>query len=701
MNKHKNMSHDHMHHNHMEQNHMHHNMKTDNCDMHNMHENHMQGNHSDMMMHGGHMMHMGNLKRKFWISLILMILILIMSPMMGAKLPFQVTFAGSDYIVAILSTILFVYGGKPFFSGAKGEFSSKKPGMMSLIALGITVAYLYSIYAVLVNNIFTTLGPVNDFFWELSTLIVIMLLGHQIEMSSVSNAGSAVNSLAKLLPDNAHLVDGDNTRDISVNEIKNDQVLLVKSGEKIPADGVVKKGTTFVNESFITGESTKVAKKVDDKVIGGSINHSGSIEILVTGTGNNGYLSKVMQMVQDAQNSKSKSEDLANQVAGYLFYAAIAVALIALVAWLPVQGINFTLPIIVSVLIIACPHALGLAIPLITSRSTSIAATNGLLIRNRTSLEKVNQIKYAFMDKTGTLTAGDFKVNVIQSFKDDFSEDQLLQIAASLEAEYNHPLAKGITDLATSKNIQNLKVDNLQQISGAGLSGIINAQAYKLVSEKYLKNKNLAIPTYTDSPEDTISYLVENNQVVGMIAEGDSIKAGSKAMIDFLKSNGIEPVMLTGDNRKAAKKVAQILNINDYKSELLPENKQEIVKAYQAKGKTIFIGDGINDAPSLNQSDIGVAIGSGTDIAIDSADVVLVNSDPKDVINLLKLAKNARRKVIENLWWGAGYNVVALPVAAGILYPFTGFLLDPMLGAVLMSLSTVIVAINAMTLKIK
>nr|WP_269147724.1 copper-translocating P-type ATPase [Apilactobacillus ozensis] len=678
---------------------MHHEINMNHCDMESMH--HDMSNHGDMMMHGGHMMHMGNLKRKFWVSLILMIPILLMSPMMGMRLPFQITFTGSEYLVAILSTILFFYGGKPFFSGAKGEFSAKKPGMMALIALGITVAYGYSIYAVLVNNIFTRLGPVNDFFWELSTLIVIMLLGHRIEMSSVSSAGSAVNSLAKLLPYNAHLVNDNQVLDISVNDIKNDQVLLIKAGEKIPADGIVQSGNTFVNESFITGESNKVAKNEGDKVIGGAINSTGSIKILVTGTGNDGYLSKVMQMVQDAQSDKSNSEDLANKVAGYLFYAALLVALIALISWLPIKGISFTLPIVVSVLIIACPHALGLAIPLITARSTSIAATNGLLIRNRTSLEKINQIKYAFMDKTGTLTAGDFKVNTIESFNDTISETKILQLAASLEAESNHPLAKGIVDLAKSKGIKLIKADNLQQINGAGLSANIDSNNYKIVSQKYLQQNGFNIPNHNNNPEDTVSYLVENIDVIGIITEGDSIKPSSKMMIDFLKKNHIEPIMLTGDNRNAARKVANILGINQYKSELLPENKQAIVKEYQRTGDAIFIGDGINDAPSLNQADIGIAIGSGTDIAIDSADVVLVNSNPKDVINLIRLAKKARRKIVENLWWGAGYNIIALPIAAGILYPFAGFLLDPMLGAILMSLSTVIVAINAMTLKIK
>ncbi|MCK8618490.1 copper-translocating P-type ATPase [Apilactobacillus kunkeei] len=692
--------------NHMDHEHMNHDMS---------HMNH--GNMGHDMSHMGHMnmsgmdhgsmghMHMGNLKLKFWISLILMIPIIIMSPMMGMKMPFQVTFPGSDFVVLVLGTILFIYGGYPFFTSCISEMKNKKPGMMSLITMGISVAYVYSVYAVIANDILKVRPMVNDFFWELSTLIVIMLLGHWIEMNSVMNAGSALNKLAELLPDNAHLVQSDGqTRDVSVHELSEGQTILIKSGEKVPADGTIIDGSTALNESLITGESRDVQKGVNDSVIGGSINGSGTIKVKITGTGESGYLSKVMNMVSEAQSSKSEAEDLANKVAGYLFYAALIVALIAFVTWSIIHGVAYAIPITVSVLIIACPHALGLAIPLIISRMTSISATHGLLIRNKTALEGIKQIRYALMDKTGTLTQGDFKINAYDSLDSNIDKNDVIKIAAAIEASSSHPLAQGIVQAFKDLNEEGLQSENVEEIAGSGIKGTVDGKEYQVVSSSYLDKNDIDYDQKTADKYlqqgNSLSYVVEDGKVVGYIAEGDSIKPGAKDMIEFLNSQNIIPVMLTGDNKQAADKVASILGIKEVNAQLVPEDKQKLVTKYQEKGKVMFIGDGVNDAPSLTKSDLGVAIGSGTDVAIESADVVLVNSDPADVINLIKLAKHARTKMIQNLWWGAGYNIIALPLAAGALSSI-GIIIGPMLGAVIMSLSTVIVAINAMTLKIK
>ncbi len=697
----------HMNHEMSQMNHgdMHHDMGN----MDHSHMGHMNMSGMDMghggMNHGsmGHM-HMGNLKLKFWISLILTIPIIIMSPMMGMKMPFQVTFPGSDFVVLVLGTILFIYGGYPFFTSCISEMKNKKPGMMSLITMGISVAYVYSVYAVIANDILKVTPMVNDFFWELSTLIVIMLLGHWIEMNSVMNAGSALNKLAELLPDNAHLVQSDGqTKDVSVHELSEGQTILIKSGEKVPADGTIIDGSTALNESLITGESRDVQKGVDDSVIGGSINGSGTIKVKITGTGESGYLSKVMNMVSEAQSSKSEAEDLANKVAGYLFYAALIVAVIAFVAWSILDGVTYAIPITVTVLIIACPHALGLAIPLIISRMTSISATHGLLIRNKNALEGIKQIRYALMDKTGTLTQGDFKVNAYDSLDSNIDKNKIIKIAAAIEASSSHPLAQGIVQAFKDLNEEPLQAENVEAIAGSGIKGTVDGKEYQVVSSSYLDKNGI---DYDQNIADkylqqgnSLSYVVEDGKVVGYIAEGDSIKPGAKDMIDFLNSQNIIPVMLTGDNKQAADKVASILGIKEVNAQLVPEDKQKLVTKYQEKGKVMFIGDGVNDAPSLTKSDLGVAIGSGTDVAIESADVVLVNSDPADVINLVKLAKHARTKMIQNLWWGAGYNIIALPLAAGALSSI-GIIIGPMLGAVIMSLSTVIVAINAMTLKI-
>ncbi|MCJ2385141.1 heavy metal translocating P-type ATPase [Lactiplantibacillus plantarum] len=660
----------------------------------------------DMDMGNGEMMHMGNLKLKFWVALVLTIPIIIMSPMMGVNLPFQIVFRPwSDYIVAILGTILFLYGGQPFFSGAKAEVKNHKPAMMTLITMGISVAYVYSIYAVVANDLLNAKPMVTDFFWELATLIVIMLLGHWIEMNTVMNAGSAVDKLAKLLPSTAHkLVDGQ-VHDVAIADLANGDQVQVRAGEQIPADGTVLNGATSVNEAMVTGEAKLVEKRAKDQVVGGSVNGDGTFEMKVTGTGESGYLAQVMKLVSDAQAAKSSQENMADKVAGLLFYAALTVAIVAFIVWLLVGNLALALSIAVTVLVIACPHALGLAIPLVVARSTAIAASHGLLIRNRDAMEQVKKLNYALMDKTGTLTAGNFKVADYQSSADRLTADAVLAMMAGLENGSSHPLAVGILAAAKEHQLTPKVSQDVHQITGVGLSGTIDGQTYQIVSAAYLDKQNLAYDQQTfnrlASAGNSVSFLIQEQTVLGFVAQGDQIKPEAKNLIDSLKAQNITPVMLTGDNPQSAQVVAKQLGITEVHAGLLPEDKAKLVQQYQADGSHVMmIGDGVNDAPSLARADIGVAIGSGTDVAIDSADIVLVKSNPNDVVDFLALARRTTRKMAQNLWWGAGYNVITIPLAAGILAPL-GFILNPMFGAVVMSLSTVIVAINAMTLRLK
>ncbi|MFC6261037.1 heavy metal translocating P-type ATPase [Levilactobacillus fujinensis] len=665
----------------------------------------MDMTHMDMDMGDGHMMHMGNLKRKFWVSLILTIPVVLMSPMMGMKLPFQLIFPGSDWVVAILGSIFFFYGGAPFFSGAKAELQMKQPAMMTLITMGIGVAYVYSIYAVIANDLLHVTPTVNNFFWELSTLIVIMLLGHWIEMNTVMNAGSAVDALGKLLPQTAHVIDDQgNSTDVQLSDLQLGQTLAVRAGEQIPADAVILTGTSDVNESLVTGESKAVKKMAGDKVIGGSVNGTGTFTAKVTGTGDSGYLAQVMDLIQNAKSAKSKSENLASRVAGWLFYAAMFAGILAFIVWLTVANLAVALPVAVAVFVIACPHALGLAVPLVVSRSTALAAQNGLLIRNRDAMEQVNHLKFALMDKTGTLTMGKFKVNHLVSLDSQFSEADVLRLMGGLESGSSHPLATGILAAAKEQKLTVTAATDTHQETGLGQFGTLDNTTYGVVSVAYLDQHKLDYDhdqfTTFAAEGNSISFLVAGEKVLGLVAEGDQIKPNAKKLITSLKAQGITPVMLTGDNQETANKVATSIGIDDVQARLLPEDKERLVQKYQQSGKVLFIGDGVNDAPSLARADVGMAIGSGTDVAIESADIILVASDPADVIQFLDLARATNRKMTENLWWGAGYNIIAIPLAAGVLAPI-GFMLNPMAGAIVMSLSTVIVAINAMTLKIK
>ena len=656
------------------------------------------GSH-DMMMHGGHMMHMGNLKRKFWLSLILSLPIIFLSPAMGVHLPFQFSFPGSEWVVAIFATILYFYGGEPFLSGAFYEIKAKKPEMMTLISLGITTAYIYSIYAFVENNLLNSKVHVMDFFWELATLILIMLLGHWIEMMSVMNANSSVHDLAKLLPDKVHVQNNGRTEDVAINAVQKNAVILVKAGESIPLDGVVLNGSSQVNESLVTGESSAVTRKENDKVIGGSINGSGTLTVKVTSSANSGFLANVNKLVQSSQMNKSRLQNLADRVSSWLFYAALVFGIIALIVWTSLRGISGGLERMVTVLVIACPHALGLAIPLVNAKSTSIGAKNGLLIRNRNVISVSSKINYLLLDKTGTLTEGKFQVRKYDSLNKAYDSAEIIKLIASLEQDSNHPIAQSILQFAKEKNIELYPLSNSKTLDGKGVSGTLNGKEYQLVNEKAARSLVSHFPEI-DALNYTSSYLVAGNELLGYVAVGDEIKKNAAALIKQIKDLNITPVMLTGDNEKVAQSIAQKLKISEVHSGLMPADKQKIVAQLQEKGnKVMMVGDGINDAPSLAKADIGVAIGAGTDVAVDSADVVLVNSEPLDIISFLNLAQHTQRKTIENLWWGAGYNIIALPLAAGILAPW-GILLSPAVGAILMSLSTVIVAINAETLKI-
>nr|WP_294919560.1 copper-translocating P-type ATPase [uncultured Lactobacillus sp.] len=654
---------------------------------------------NDMMMHGGHMMHMGNLKRKFWLSLILSLPIIFLSPAMGVHLPFQFSFPGSEWVVAIFATILYFYGGEPFLSGAFYEIKAKKPEMMTLISLGITTAYIYSIYAFVENNLLNSKVHVMDFFWELATLILIMLLGHWIEMMSVMNANSSVHDLAKLLPDKVHVQNNGRTEDVAINAVQKNAVILVKAGESIPLDGVVLNGSSQVNESLVTGESSAVTRKENDKVIGGSINGSGTLTVKVTSSANSGFLANVNKLVQSSQMNKSRLQSLADRVSSWLFYAALVFGIIALIVWTSLRGISGGLERMVTVLVIACPHALGLAIPLVNAKSTSIGAKNGLLIRNRNVISVSSKINYLLLDKTGTLTEGKFQVRKYDSLNKEYDSAEIIKLIASLEQDSNHPIAQSILQFAKEKNIELYPLSNSKTLDGKGVSGTLSGKEYQLVNEKAARSLVSHFPEI-DALNYTSSYLVAGNELLGYVAVGDEIKKNAAALIKQIKDLNITPVMLTGDNEKVAQSIAQKLKISEVHSGLMPADKQKIVAHLQEKGnKVMMVGDGINDAPSLAKADIGVAIGAGTDVAVDSADVVLVNSEPLDIISFLNLAQHTQRKTIENLWWGAGYNIIALPLAAGILAPW-GILLSPAVGAILMSLSTVIVAINAETLKI-
>ncbi len=687
-------SHDMKHDKPSEHDHSKHNDQSSNETINQKKNDHTVHNHSE---HLGHTVEA--FKRRFWISLIVTIPILLLSPMIQHFLGLKETwrFNGDIYTLFALSSFVFFYGGYPFLKGLVDELKKKQPGMMTLIALAISVAYFYSTAVV-----FGVEGEV--FFWELATLIDIMILGHWIEMKSIMGASKALEELAKLMPDEAHKIDdGGNVADVPVSELKHKDKLLIKPGEKIPADGKIFEGKTSINESMLTGESKPVSKKEGDEVIGGSINGEGSIKIEVEKTGDETFLSQIVKLVKEAQESKSKTQNLANRAAFWLTIIAITAGALTMFVWLMFTGesFNFALARTVTVMVIACPHALGLAVPLVVAVSTALSAKSGLLIRNRNAFEEARNIQAIIFDKTGTLTKGEFGVTETFSFDDNYDEKEILKYAAAVESESEHPIAQGIVKSSEDK----YQLKEFNSIPGKGAEGKANNKDVKVVSPGYLEENKIELKEKDkieklSAQGKTVVFVLIDNKLTGAIALADIIREESKEAIRQLKELGIKPMMLTGDNKQVAKWVADELGLDDYFAEVLPDKKVEKVKEVQNRGMIVAMtGDGVNDAPALAQADVGIAIGAGTDVAVETADIILVKSNPKDVVSLIKFAKATYRKMIQNLIWATGYNVIAIPLAAGVLYNY-GIVLSPALGAVLMSVSTIIVAINARLLKI-
>lgn len=659
---------------------------------------HVSMNHSSREGYSKHEGHSAQMfKSKFYVALFLTIPVLILSPIIQKFLGFSFRFSGDMIILFLFSSIVFFYGGLPFLKGALNELKHYAPGMMTLISLAILVAYIYSVAV--------TFGLTGEvFFWELATLIDIMLLGHWLEMRSVMGASRALEKLSKLIPDKAHLLKENQTIEVDTKELKTGDIILVKPGEKIPADGLIIIGESFVNESMLTGESKPVSKKIGDKVIGGSINEEGALNIKIEVIGEATYLSKVINLVKSAQASKSKNQLLADKAAFWLTIIAISIGLTTFVVWILLgKDLAFAIERAATVLIIACPHALGLAVPLVVAISTALSAQNGLLIRNRTAFEDSRLISTIVFDKTGTLTMGNFSITKIYIFDNNYQENEILNIAASLEKNSEHPIARAIVRGAENKKEELYNVTNFQAIKGKGITGEIKGKTYIVASPGYLEELGLSVSAELKQTSATVVFLIDKqeNKLLGAFALSDIVRPESLEAINVLKKEGIKVWMLTGDNEQVAKEVSQELGLDGYFAGVLPDQKQDKIKELQAKGDYVaMVGDGINDAPALAQANVGIAIGSGTDIAAETADIILVNSNPKDIAALIMFGKATYRKMIQNLAWATGYNIVAIPLAAGVLYNF-GILLSPALGAVFMSLSTVIVAINAKTLKVK
>lgn len=659
---------------------------------------------------GKHKGHKTNIfKIKFWVSLILTIPILIYSEFFQELLNFTPPTFGispiSKYIPLVLGSIIFFYGGWVFISSAYRELKARLPGMMTLISLAILTAYIYSIYV-------TFTGEDKTLFWELSTLITVMLLGHWMEMRAVSGAQSALKELSKLIPDKAEVIRNGETKIIPIEELKTDNIVLIKPGGKIPADGVVIEGSSEVNEAIVTGESRPVPKKEGTEVIAGTINSDGSLKIKVTKVGEETFLAGVKKLVEEAQASKSKLQILSDKAAYYLTLIAIITGGITLAFWLFAEDTAFAIERMVSVLVITCPHALGLAIPLVASISTTKAANNGFIIKQRLALEAARKIDIVLFDKTGTLTKGEFGIDSIISANpnntESNSENTILQYSASVNANSEHPLAKAQVEEAKNRNIEILDSNNFQRIPGKGVRANINNKEVLIGSETLVKETKATIPealkTKTkelESTGKTINFVLIDNKLIGAITLADKIREESRETITKLKEQGIETAMITGDSEDVAKWVASELGIDKYFASVLPDKKSEKVKLLQKEGKKVaMVGDGVNDAPALAQADLGIAIGAGTNVAIESAGIILVKNDPRDIVKIIKLSKLTYAKMIQNLFWATGYNVVAIPLAAGV-FAFAGIFLQPALAALFMSISTVIVAINAILLRNK
>lgn len=658
---------------------------------HDEHKEHIHHDHADH-----HRQMVRDFKKRFIISALVTMPILLLSPLIQQLLNFRFGFPGEKYILFALSSFIFFYGGWPFLIGIFREFKEKQPGMMTLIALAISVAYFYSAAVV-----FGLEG--KFFFWELATLIDVMLLGHWFEMKSVLGASRALEKLAQLMPDTAHLIKGSEVKEVKISELKKGDKILVKAGEKIPADGLIVKGSSYIDESMMTGESRPVHKKLEDKVIGGSINGDAILEVKVEGTGEESYLNKVINLVKEAQASKSKTQRFADKAANWLTIIAVTTGTATFIYWF-FYGPNlaFAIERMATVMVIACPHALGLAIPLVTAVSTSLSAKNGLLIRNRTAFEDSRKITTVVFDKTGTLTEGNFGVSLVTVTDKNYDEEKIIQLAASLEKNSEHPIAKGIIKRAEELKVKTMQVSDFEVIKGQGVKGKIEGKNIALVSQSYVRENNFEILKEIKVDEiGTLVYVLFDNRIIGVITLADNIRKESYEAIRQLRKLGLKCWMLTGDNKKIAEKVSNKLHLDGYFAEVLPHEKLEKIKELQNKGEFVAMtGDGINDAPALAQADVGIAIGSGTDVAAETADIILVNSNPLDVTSLILFGRATYRKMIQNLLWATGYNVIAIPLAAGALYSY-GILISPAIGAAFMSLSTIIVAINAQFLSIK
>ena len=653
--------------------------------------------------HNHHAMMLADFKKRFFISSILTIPILLLSPAVQTLFNIQFTFLGSLFVLFAFSTIVYFYGGFPFLKGIVEELKNKQPGMMTLIALSITISYAYSSLA--------TIFKISEktFFWELATLIDVMLLGHWIEMKATSAASKSVEKLAQLLPSQAHLVQHDGSiKDVKLQELKPNDLVLAKPGEKIPTDGVIVEGQTKVNESMLTGESKPVNKKIGDKIIGGSINSNQSITIKVTSTGKYSFISQLTRLVETAQQSKSQTQTLANKAAYFLTIVSISIGCLTLATWLLLnKQFVFALERMVTVMVITCPHALGLAIPLVISSITFLAAKNGLFIKNRIAFEKAHTIDTIIFDKTGTLTTGIFGVTDILTFK-TWTKDKILSKAAGVETNSEHFIAQGIVRNAQEKSLDFSNAQNFQAFPGKGARGTINSTEIFIGNNKLLEHTNIsdqekqgitAKLQELESQGKTVIIVATKDNIEGLIALSDTIKTTAKNACNKLKQMGFEIVMLTGDNPQTAHYVSKQLGIDRFFANILPDQKSKIVKSLQQEGKIIaMVGDGINDAPALAQANIGIAIGAGTDVAIETSDIILTKNNPNDVVNIIKLSILSRKKMIQNLIWATGYNVITIPLAAGILYNF-GIILHPALGALIMSISTIVVAINSKLIK--
>jgi len=649
----------------------------------------MDGNHHEHMI--------ADFRRRFWVSLVITVPILALSPLIQRFLGLEgaFSFAGSDYLLLVLSSAVFVYGGWPFLTGFVSEVRERSIGMMTLIAVAITTAYTYSAAVVLGL-------PGEVFFWELATLVDVMLLGHWIEMRSVAGASRALEKLARLMPSDAHKIAEDGSvSDVPLDELEPGDRVRVKPGEKVPADGVVVDGESSVNEAMLTGESIPVSKSEGDEVIGGSVNGEGSLTVEVRATGADSFLSQVIELVSEAQASKSKTQNLANRAAAWLTAIALAGGVITFVAWFAIVGESstFALSRSVTVMVIACPHALGLAIPLVVAISTSLGASNGLLIRDRNSFERARDIDAVIFDKTGTLTLGEFGVAEIVAYGAENDED-VLRLAAAVESHSEHPIAAGVVASARERGIEVSSAGEFNSIRGKGVSATVDGRSVAVVSPGYLDEQGIDIPDTQafdrlSGEGKTVVFLVSDGQVAGMLGMGDIIRKESAEAVRRLREMGVEPIMLTGDNERVAAWVAGELGIDTYFAQVLPQDKAEKVREVQGQGKVVAMtGDGVNDAPALARADVGIAIGAGTDVAVETADIVLVRSNPQDVVNIVALSRATYRKMLQNLAWATGYNVIAIPLAAGVLYSL-GIVLSPAVGAAVMSLSTVIVAVNA------